>query len=430
MTMRRMTFLLLVLLLGSPTGVAAVAQHDDIDDLVESNTAFAFDLYGELRDESDGNLLFSPHSVSEALAMTYAGAEGETATQMAETLGFTLPEPDLHETFGTLNADLVARGAGEGEPAMALHIANGLWVEQTYPISQDYTAQLEQHYGAGVQPTDFINAPEPARQQINGWIAEQTEDRIQDIVPEGAITNGTLLVLANALYFYGGWEEPFVANLTSDDGFFLLDGRSVTVPFMSQWTWLPYARGDGFQVIEFPYARSGFTFTVVLPDSGQFDAVEERFDAAMLDAAIDQLAETGVWVYLPKFEFTFGTISLNTPLQSLGMTDAFDPFGANFSGMVDATAALPPCISEVLHKTFISVDEEGTEAAAATAVLMSPLASPNLADMLEVRIDRPFLFAIRDTQTGTLLFLGRVMDPSVDAESPEPLAPPQGCKGG
>jgi serpin B len=425
-----MTALILVLLLLSPMIVGAVAQQDDINALVAGNTAFAFDLYAELRDDSNGNLLFSPYSVSQALAMTYAGARGETATQMSEALGFSLDQPALHEAFGGLNADLIDRGTGEGEPARALHIANGLWVEQTYPVSQDYTAQIEEHYGAAPQQTDFRNAPEPARLEINGWIAEQTEDRIQDIVPPGSISKGTLLVLANALYFSGGWADPFLPNDTSEAGFHLLDGDTVTVPFMSQWGSFPYARGDGFQAIELPFEDSGFAFTVILPDEGQFDAVEERLDAAMLAEAVDQLAETGVWLYLPRFEFTFGTVTLNTPLQSLGITDAFDPFGANFTGMVDAAAGPPPCISDVLHQAFISVNEEGAEAAAATVVLMSPVSMPNPTDMVEVRVDRPFLFAIRDTQTGSVLFLGRVMNPGMDAETPGPLAPPQGCKGG
>jgi serpin B len=420
-----MTSLLLALLLCAPIALSATAQQDDIPTLVDGNTTFAFDLYGELRDDSEGNLLFSPYSVSQALAMTYAGAEGETATQMADVLSFTLPEPALHEAFSGLNADLVERGTAEDDPeigqtARALHLANGLWGEQTFPFSEDFIAELAQDYGAGLQQTDFINAPEAARQEINGWVAEQTEERIQDIVPEGKITPATVLVLANAIYFYGGWEYPFEPIDTYDHDFFLLDGTTVSVPFMSQQEFLPYLRGNGFQAIEFPYAGSDFAITVILPDEGQFDTVEQGIDPAILNAAIEQLAPTDVRVYLPKFEFTFGTISLVDALQALGMTDAFDPFRADFAGMIEETAADKGslCISDVLHKAFISVDEEGTEAAAATVVIMgTPIATVPQA---EVRIDRPFLFAIRDTRTGTLLFLGRVMDPSVTAAAPEP----------
>jgi serpin B len=273
--MRLTTRLLLALLLCVPLIVGATAQQDDIPALVEGNTAFAFDLYGELREDSDGNLLFSPYSISEALAMTYAGAEGQTQAQMAEILGFTLTEPALHDAFSTLNADLIERGTNEadseyGEAAQALHLANGLWGEATYPFSEDFIAQLAESYGAGLQEADFKGAPEAAREAINGWVAEQTEDRIQDIVPPDAITEITRMVLANAISFYGGWAETFSVEGTSDDTFFLLDGRTVTSPFMVQETDFLYARGDGFQIIELPYNRSGFAFTVILPDEGQF----------------------------------------------------------------------------------------------------------------------------------------------------------------
>jgi serpin B len=416
--MRRTTALIFALLLLSPTIVGAAAQQDDIVALVAGNTTFAFDLYGELRDDNDGNLLFSPYGVSQALAMTYAGAEGETATQMAEALGFTLAGSALHEAFGALNADLVARGATEGnpqygEPAQALHLANGLWGEQTYPFSEDFSAQLAASYGAGLQETDFNGAPEAAREEINGWVAEQTEDQIQDIVPEGAISEITRMVLANAIYFYGGWKDTFSVESTSDDTFFLLDGGSVTTPFMVQETNLPHAQGDGYQVVELPYLRSGFAFTIILPDEGRFEAVEDGLDAATLSAATAAMASTKVIIHLPKFEFEYGAISLVETLQALGMADAFDMHRADFSGMMDEAAPDPLFISEVLHKAFIGVDEEGTEAAAATAVLIAPgAAPPEPEEPIELRIDRPFIFAIRDTVTGTVLFLGRVMDPS------------------
>ncbi len=415
--MRRLPQILLVLMLCLPMGTGAFAQEDDASTLAAGNTAFALDLYAALRqDAGGGNLLFSPYSVSQALAMTYAGADGETATQMADTLSFALPQPALHEAFSALNADLIARGNAEAnedesETARALRIANGLWGEQTYPFNPSYNAEIEQYYGAGLQPTDFANAPEEARQEINGWVADQTEDRIKNIVPEGAITPETRLVLANAIWFYGGWRDTFSPNSTEDGEFFLDDGTTVSVPFMYQWTALPYARGDGFQAIELPYAGSGFTFTVILPDEGQFAAFEEELDANALGAAIDHLSSTDVRIYLPKFEFEFAT-SLAQTLQSLGMTDAFDPSRADFSGMVEGTPPAPLVIGDVLHKAFISLDENGTEAAAATVVIAPDGAAPDETEPIEVRVDRPFIFAIRDTQTGSLLFMGRVTNPS------------------
>jgi serpin B len=415
--MKRMTSLILALLLCVPMALTAVAQNDGIPELVEGNTAFAFDLYGELSDDSSGNLLISPYSISQALAMTYAGAEGETATQMAETLGFTLPESELHEAFTILNADLIARGNAEhdpesGDPARVMRVANALWGEQTFPFDPQYIAQIAQFYGGGFQQTDFIHAPEPARLEINAWAAEQTENRILDILPPGSITDMTRLVLANAVYFYGGWEYPFEPSATEDDDFFLLNGTTVSAPFMVQQEWLPYARGEGFQVIEFPYAGSDFAFTVILPDEGQLDAVEATLDPALLDTMLARLAGTDVLVYLPKFEFTFGTIPLKAPLESLGMTDAFDGERADFTAM-EQSLLEELHVDDVYHKTFISLDEKGTEAAAVTGVVMegSPMASEPI-EPLEVRIDRPFLFAIRDAQTGTVLFLGRVMNPA------------------
>jgi len=414
--MKRLTWVLLALILCAPMSEGAFAQEDGVSALVAGDTAFAFDLYAVVRQDTDGNLIFSPYSISQALAMTYAGADGQTAAQMAETLSFELPQPALHEAFSALNADLVARGAADEDPenaqtARAMHLANALWGEQTYPFNPAYSAQIEQYYGAGLQEADFINAPEEARKQINDWVAEQTEGRIQNIVLEGKITPDTRLVLANAIYFYGGWQSTFDPEFTQDDQFFLLDGTTATVPFMFQGEHLPYARGDGFQVIEFPYAGSGFTFTVILPDQGQFAAFEEGFDAQTLDAALGQLASTDVLVYLPKFEFESGA-SLAQALQAMGMVDAFDPMRADFTGMVEETPPEPLFIGDVLHKAFISVDENGTEAAAATVVEMAAGAAPPEEAPLEVRIDRPFIFAIRDTRTGAVLFMGRVLNPS------------------
>jgi serpin B len=409
--MRRKLAILLALILFAHVSPAAFAQQNETADLVAGNTSFALDLYAELRQDTDGNLLFSPYSISQALAMTYAGAGGETAAQMAETLSFTLDQPALHEAFGALNADLAARGTlaspGNFQSARALHLANALWGEQTFPFNQTYGEQIEQSYGAPLRQSDFMNAPEMVQEQINTWVAEQTENRIQDIVPEGVIGPDTPLVLANAIYFYGAWGNTF--SPATNDAFFLLDGTTVTVPLMAQLDSLPYARGDGFQMIEFPYESSGFTFTVILPDEGQFATVESELDGEMLAAASSQGEHTWVRAYLPKFEFKDPT-DLAATLQSMGMTDAFDAEQADFSGMVDGPPPAPIYLQDVLHKAFISVDELGTEAAAATVVIPA-VGGGNPEEPLEVRIDRPFIFAIRDTQTGTLLFLGRVMNP-------------------
>jgi serpin B len=368
-----------------------------------------------LSEDGDGNLFVSPYSISQALAMTYAGANGATATQMANTLHFTLDQAALPVAFQTLNSDLVTRGTADadpeqGYPPRSLQIANGLWGEQTFPFSASFSEQLAEYYGAGLQAADFQNDPDGVRDEINGWVAEHTEDKIQGIVPEGAITEDSRLVLANAIYFYGGWLHTFDAEATEDADFHLIDGTTTSVPFMGQMAYFSYGTGDGFQVIELPYAGSQLAFTVILPDEGQFEAVESALDPEALDAAIGELESRELILTLPRFEFEYSA-SLADTLIALGMTDAFDADQADFSGMLDASAPEPLVIGDVLHKAFISVDEEGTEAAAATAVLMAGAAAPS-DPPLEVSIDRPFVFLIRDTETGAVLFIGRVMDPS------------------
>ncbi len=396
--------------------VDGVVAEEGISDLVAGNTAFALNLYAAMRHGADGNLLFAPYSISQALAMSYAGASGETAAQMEETLSFKVAQPALPEAFSTLTSDLIARGtaeddSGEGRPVGALLLANALWGERTYPFNPSYDAEIERYYGAGVHESDFLNAPEESREQINEWVAEQTEDRIPAIVPEGAITPDTRLVLANAIWFSGRWSRTFDPDATRDGDFFLLDGTTLTVPFMVRSIQTQYARHDDVQVIEFRYEESGFAFTVILSDEGRFEAFEEEFDADELNAAIRLLASTHLMVHLPRFGFESSAVLTQT-LQTMGMVDAFDPRRADFTGMVDGTPARPLSISDVLHKGFISVDELGTEAAAATVALVASISGEaTLGEPFEVRIDRPFIFALRDTQTGTLLFVGRVLNP-------------------
>lgn len=397
-------------------GISAQAESENTMQLAADNTTFAIDLFHQLQAVGEQNLVFSPYSVSQALAMTYAGARGETEAQMADALAFGLPQPALHEAFSALNAALTERGNGAAKPdrglaARTLRIANTLWGEQTYPFSSEYQNQLAQYYGAGLQLTDFVNAPEAARQQINDWVAEQTEDRIENIVPPNAISPETRLVLANAVYFYGGWRYPFVEGATQDRDFHLLDGTTISVPTMGLHEDLTYLQGDGYQAIEFPYAASRLTFTVIMPDEGTFADFSERFDAEMLGSIVNDLAWTDVVVFFPQFEFDFG-VGLAETLEAMGMTDAFSPTDADFSGMIGSSSALPLYISDVLHKAFISVDENGTEAAAATVVMMAEGAAMQPQEPVEVHVDHPFLFLIRDTETGTVLFMGQVINPA------------------
>ncbi len=378
----------------------------DLQTLVEGNTAFAVDLYRQLR-TSDGNLFFSPHSISTALAMTYAGAEGKTAEQMAETLHFNLSGEQLHAAFNALDLTLTP-GEDVGEEDFVLNIANSLWAEETYDFHEEFLDLLARHYGAGLRLVDFKTAYEAARQAINAWVEDATEGKIEDLIPEGGVNDLTRLVLANAIYFNAKWVHPFSQDLTEDGAFTRLDESEVTVPMM-RWdkpTRVPYTRGDGFQAIELPYRGGNAGMVIVVPDAGAFETFEEELTGKQLQAIVDALETRSVELTLPKFEYD-AEASLADTLKQMGMPVPFDPDEANFSGM-DGTRRL--FISDVFHKAYVAVDEEGTEAAAATAVIVATESMP-MTDV-ELVVNRPFLYLIRDTQTGAPLFLGRVLDPS------------------
>lgn len=409
--------------LGAPLLTHSNRQSDPREELVAGNSAFAFDVYGALRQHVVGNLIFSPYSLSSALAMTYAGAGGETATQIAAALSFTLPQEALHEVFGTLSADLVDQGTAPafsslGAPARSLRIANSIWGEQTYPFSEAFSAQMEASYGAGLKQTDFINAPEEARTDINDWIKEQTEDRIQDIAPEHSITMTTRMVLANAVSFTGAWEKPFEVSETREAAFYLEKSReSIDVPFMHSVGSFPYARANGFQLIEVGFQGSKFSMTIILPDFGRFEFFEYELDARKFSEAASLASYSVVKVSFPKFRFDTSN-GVKESLRSLGMVDAFEAPRADFRAMVEGTPPEPLFLGDVLHKAFIGVDELGAEAAAAAVVQgTAGGVATRPPDIYEIRIDHSFIFAIRDTETGSILFLGRVMNPSISSES-------------
>jgi serpin B len=387
------------------------APPGDLVELVAGNQAFAFDFYQAVREE-EGNLFYSPHSLLLALAMTYAGARGETAEQFAETLNFRLPQERLHPAFNALDLELAARGEqdepGEDENRrFQLNIANSVWGQQGYPFLPEYLDLLAVNYGSGLRLVDYAADPEAARLAINDWVSEQTEARIQDLIPPGAIDVLTRLVLANAIYFNAAWLYPFEENLTQDMPFNLLDGSQVNTPMMTYSIpeRLNYGQGAGYQAVELPYLGDEVAMLVLAPDEGTFSEFEASLDAAKLEAILAGLEPKTVALFLPKFEFET-QFSLAETLAAMGMPVAFDPNLADFSGM-DGSREL--YITDVIHKAFVAVDEEGTEAAAATGVVVGVTSLP----MEDVRlvVDRPFIFAIRDVPTGELLFVGRVLNP-------------------
>ena len=383
------------------------AAEADLAELVAGNSAFAFDLYQALREGND-NLFYSPYSISLALAMTYAGARGETERQMADTLHFTLPQGRLHPAFNGLDIELARRGEGaEGKDGegFRLNIVNAIWGQEDYKFLPEFLDVLAENYGAGLRILDFMNAPEESRVTINDWVSDQTEGRIEDLIPQGVIDALTRLVLTNAIYFNAAWSEPFEPDLTGDGTFYLLDGREVTVPMMRQTESFGYAEGEGYQAVELPYDGRELSMVILLPVAGQFEPFEGSLDAERVDAIVKDLAHRRVALTMPKFEFEAG-FSLREALAAMGMPDAFTG-AADFSGM---TGSRDLFIADVIHKAFVTVDEAGTEAAAATAVVMVELAMPE--EPVEVTVDRPFIFLIRDIETGAILFVGRVVNPS------------------
>jgi serpin B len=377
--------------------------------LVEGNSAFAFELYQALKGE-EGNLFYSPYSISLALAMTYAGARGETAQQMTDTLQFMLDQDSLHPAFNWLDAELSTRGegaAGKDGEGFRLNIVNAIWGQKDYKFLPAFLDVLAENYGAGLRILDFINETEQSRVAINDWVSDQTESRIEDLIPPGVIGELTRLVLTNAIYFNAAWAYPFDEDMTAAGPFYFLDGGQVIVPMMKQTESFGYTAGEGYQAVELPYDGGELSMVILLPEAGKFEAFEEIISAQQASDIIGNLQSTEVALTMPRFEFD-SEFSLNDTLSAMGMGDAFSPDEADFSGMIGRRELF---IKAVIHKAFVSVDEAGTEAAAATAVVMDNCAIPS-SQPVEVTIDRPFIFLIRDIDTGAILFVGRVLNPS------------------
>lgn len=376
-----------------------------VNNLVDGNNTFALDLYQTLRTQN-GNLILSPYSISLALAMTHAGARSETEAQMAQVMHFP-PQAQLHPAFNALDLQLQKQPANpkKDQEPLQLNIANAVWAEQTFSFLPEYLNTLALNYGAGIRLSDFINKPEPTRKEINDWVNDQTKEKIQNLLPEGTVNPDTRMVLVNAIYFKADWLDQFDANDTRDLPFTLLDGSKVNAPMMRQEMRIPYTSGDGYQAIELPYAGNA-AMEIIVPDEGRFEEIESALDYTMLSEILAGLEQSTVILRLPKFEFE-SSFLLSDALAGMGMPAAFDRNAADFSGM---TGKKDLFISDVVHKAFVAVDEEGTEAAAATAVIMEA-AGAAMPEGIILVIDRPFVFLIRDLQSGQILFIGRVLDP-------------------
>ncbi len=382
----------------------------DAKELAEDNRDFAFDLYQEVSKEKSGNLFFSPHSISIALAMTYGGAKGDTASEMADALKFGLGQGKLHAAFNALDLEIAKRKdtpvEKDGGDPFQLSVVNATWGQKGYSFQDSYLDLLAVNYGAGMHLLDFGKEVEPSRKKINQWVEDSTNKRIKDLLPEGSITASTRLVLTNAIFFKASWANKFEKDQTKKAEFTLLDGAKVQADMMSTYGPLQYAEVDDHQIVEIPYAGNEVSMIVILPKKDGFKSFDEDLDGDKVGEYIGALKGGQGTLKLPKFSFE-SDLPLNKPLEELGMKKAFTG-GADFSG-IDGTKNLS--ISAVLHKSFVSVDEDGTEAAAATAVVMGETSSPDV-EVFEMNVDRPFVFVIRDKPTGAILFVGRVVNPN------------------
>lgn len=392
------------------------AHKADVAAVVDGGNAVALEMYAKLAGK-EGNLFFSPGSIDTALAMTYAGAAGKTAEQMAATLHLSLPPVKLRSAFAslidTLNhppqvTNYDENGKPSKAPAYELVVSNALWGQQGYPFKPDFKELLAKSCGAAMNDVNYAD-PEAARQAINKWVDEKTKEKIKDLIPAGVLDEATRLVLTNAVYFKSNWATQFEKSATKPGPFALSGGKSVDVPMMQQEHHFNYAEPADLQVVELPYSSNQLGMVILLPKQADgLAAVEKSLTADNLGKWLKDMKRTKVDLTMPKFTFT-SQFSLADTLKSMGMTDAFDANKADFSGMTTQDKLF---ISAVLHKAFVAVDEDGTEAAAATAVVMSMTSAMPMPEQMKVfKADHPFLFLIRHNSTGAILFLGRVADP-------------------
>jgi serpin B len=378
----------------------------DQAEAVNGSNAFAVDLYAQLS-KQPGNLFFSPESISTAFGMAYAGARGQTATQMQQVFHFTLPPDRLHPAMGALLAGMNAQ-----HKDYELHVADALWAQQDSNFEESYLKLVQSDYGAGLHKVNFKISPDTVRATINAWVEKQTNDKIKDLIGQGALNTSTRLVLTNAIYFKGDWQDPFDAQATQKDEFHLSATQWVMTPMMHRTGGYRYYDGGTFQALELPYAGNEISMVVLLPkQTDGLTALEQSFTSGVAGEWIQKLEPVDkVILTLPSFTMT-QQFELSGALSAMGMAQAFSG-SADFSGM---TGKPEFSISAAIHKAYIDVNEKGTEAAAATAVVMYATAMRREAPEpppIVFRADHPFLFILLDTKSGSMLFLGRVADPT------------------
>lgn len=387
-------------------------SEEDMSALVEGNTGFALDLYRFLANEKqDENRFFSPYSISLCFAMAYGGARDNTEAQMEEVFHYTLGQDYLHSAFNALDLDLASREQDfddDGQKDFKLNVANSMWGQKDYEFLTEYLDLLAENYGAGIRLVDLQNEPDSSCEVINDWVSENTEGLIDSIIKPNDLNEYSLFVLVNAIYFNAKWMDEFLEESTNDDVFYTPQGE-VTVPMMNQWCYVYYSEGQNYQAGELLYLGRDFGMLILLPSEGSFEAFEASLTTEQIDQIIAEFEYQEVVLKLPKFDCRPDEINLKDVLSQMGMTDAFVFTVGDFSGM----DGIPNWIylHWARHKAFVSVDEHGTEAAAATAIGGGGGGYPTTPE-IEFIVNRPFIFLIRDRVTGTILFMGRILDPS------------------
>lgn len=388
-----------------PLALASARQRENsVATVAEQNNAFAKDLYDQLRTREQGNVFFSPFSISTALAMTYAGAKGATSDEMERVMHYGANTPEYHFAYGEYLQSIEAQTSDE----VQLNVANRIWVDRSYEASQEYALLAEAAYRAPMERLDYRANPKKARNTINTWVADRTQQRILDLIPESAIDEETRMVLTNAIYFKADWETAFDTTRTRERDFFLAGGGKQKAEFMNSLSYLNYHENQLMKMVRLPYKGKKHSMIIALPhQKGNIAALEENLNLNEFNALYTRRSEVNF--AMPKFKMTL-PLMLSEDLKAMGMKTPFTG-SADFSGMSEKEGL---AISEVIHKAFIEVDETGTEAAAATAVVMVTTSSANFEprDIKVFQADHPFLFFIMDDQTRAILFMGRMMAPT------------------
>lgn len=377
-------------------------EQADFDRQMRANSNFGLEVLRQI-DDQEKNVIFSPHSITSALAMLYAGARGGTAVEMATALRYELPSEKLHPALNKLDLALEARNetVDDGDE-FRLRTANDLWLRKDYPLVPEYLDAIAVNYGAGVRVLEFQKDPNSAREVINQWVEEQTEGRIKDLLPEDSVRTETRLVLTNTVYFKAKWHEEFDPQLTSNEPFTNIDGSSASVPMMRNVGSYSFSMGADYDAVQLPYKGEELALLIVVPKSGAMAEQQAALDAEKLRGIVDGLDRGRVDLSMPKVEYE-QEIDMKPVLSAMGMPNAF--IAADFSGL-NATESL--AIDAVRHKAFVLIDEEGTEAAAATGVTVGPTSAP--ADPVRMIVDRPYFFFLRDIKTHAVLFMGRIQE--------------------